>query len=52
MAVEGATKNEVISLRSLASVFPSKAIGWSGNCFWPHCPLIYGKQARHRYEYI
>lgn len=32
-AVEGATKNEVISLRSLALVFPSKRINRSGNYF-------------------
>lgn len=52
MAMEGATKNEVIFLRSLALVFPSKAISWSGNVFWPHCPLTDGGQAHHRYEYI
>lgn len=50
MAMRGATKNEVISLRSLALIFPSKAISLSGNFFWPHCPLTYGEQAHHKYD--
>lgn len=51
MVVEGRTKNEVMSPKSLALAFSSKAINQNGNFFCgPHSPLIDREQTQDNHE--